>query len=313
MWDARKTTVIRHNRWRCDLGWDIDLDDGSSNYHIRDNLCLSGGIKLREGYNRVVENNVLVNNTFHPHVWYRDCATVFRRNVIFAPYAPAGMRQETYGPAIDQNFLHDNSRDDSRENPRNAGPATSLRKISGGDQASTTGDALFVDETRGDFRVRDGSPVLRTGFRNFSMTGFGVVSERLRAMAKQPILPGSPEDAAIVNRGWGQSKVLSPHKKSRKTRWLGALVRNVRTAGDKSAAGLDAIRGVLVLEVAPESQAAKIGLRELDVILGLDGAVKDVREMLVRAKAARAGRSLTLEVWRDQAVIELTAASDSKR
>ena len=26
--DAMKTTVIRDSRWRCDHGWDIDLDDG---------------------------------------------------------------------------------------------------------------------------------------------------------------------------------------------------------------------------------------------------------------------------------------------
>ena len=24
------TIVLRNNRWRCDHGWDIDLDDGSS-------------------------------------------------------------------------------------------------------------------------------------------------------------------------------------------------------------------------------------------------------------------------------------------
>lgn len=57
--DAQEPTILRHNRWRCDHGWDIDLDDGSSNYVIRDNLCLRGGIKLREGYRRVVENNVV--------------------------------------------------------------------------------------------------------------------------------------------------------------------------------------------------------------------------------------------------------------
>lgn len=45
--DATETTVIRNNRWRCDHGWDIDLDDGSSNYHIYNNLCLHGGLKLQ--------------------------------------------------------------------------------------------------------------------------------------------------------------------------------------------------------------------------------------------------------------------------
>ncbi|MCO5240744.1 MAG: hypothetical protein M9904_11895 [Chitinophagaceae bacterium] len=36
--DAQKQTIIRNNRFRCDHGWDIDLDDGSSNYHIYNNL-----------------------------------------------------------------------------------------------------------------------------------------------------------------------------------------------------------------------------------------------------------------------------------
>ena len=68
--DAGSCTTIANNRFRCDRGWDIDLDDGSSNYHIYNNLCLNGGLKLREGFYRVVENNILVNNTFHPHVWF---------------------------------------------------------------------------------------------------------------------------------------------------------------------------------------------------------------------------------------------------
>jgi len=37
--DAVQTTIIRNNRMRCDHGWDIDLDDGSSNYHLYNNLC----------------------------------------------------------------------------------------------------------------------------------------------------------------------------------------------------------------------------------------------------------------------------------
>jgi hypothetical protein len=28
---AAKPIIFRNNRWRCDRGWDIDLDDGSSN------------------------------------------------------------------------------------------------------------------------------------------------------------------------------------------------------------------------------------------------------------------------------------------
>ncbi len=46
----KPTVILRNNRWRCDHGWDIDLDDGSTNYHIYNNLTLNGGIKLREGF-----------------------------------------------------------------------------------------------------------------------------------------------------------------------------------------------------------------------------------------------------------------------
>jgi hypothetical protein len=42
--DTVKPIVLRNNRWRCDHGWDIDLDDGSTNYRIYNNLALNGGI-----------------------------------------------------------------------------------------------------------------------------------------------------------------------------------------------------------------------------------------------------------------------------
>jgi len=48
--DNLEPTVIRNSRWRCDHGWAIDLDDGSSNYLIYNNLMLSGGLKFRQGF-----------------------------------------------------------------------------------------------------------------------------------------------------------------------------------------------------------------------------------------------------------------------
>ena len=85
-WDAINTTIIRNNRMRCDHGWDIDLDDGSSNYHLYNNLCLNGGIKLREGFYRTVENNIMVNNGFHPHVWFEHSGDVFTKNIIMTDH-----------------------------------------------------------------------------------------------------------------------------------------------------------------------------------------------------------------------------------
>ena len=42
--DVVEPIIIRHNRLRCDRGWDIDLDDGSSNYQVLN--CVKGFIGL---------------------------------------------------------------------------------------------------------------------------------------------------------------------------------------------------------------------------------------------------------------------------
>ena len=79
--DAVEPIILRNNRWRCDHGSDIDLDDGSSDYLITNNLCLHGGIKNREGFGRVVENNIIVNSAFCPQVWFANSGDIFSRNL----------------------------------------------------------------------------------------------------------------------------------------------------------------------------------------------------------------------------------------
>ncbi|HTA31641.1 MAG TPA: right-handed parallel beta-helix repeat-containing protein, partial [Candidatus Cybelea sp.] len=181
--DTVKPNIIRNNRWRCDHGWDIDLDDGSSHYAISNNLCLNGGIKLREGYFRVCENNSMVNNSFHPHVWFPDSQDIFRHNIVFTEYRPIRV-EKPWGKECDSNL---------RQVPgeRNAIPATELQRQSGSDQHSLDADALFVDPAVGDYRVKDGSPALELGFQNFPMNQFGVSSPRLKALAQTPALPTS--------------------------------------------------------------------------------------------------------------------------
>lgn len=100
--DVLAATVLRRNRWRCDHGWDIDLDDGSSYYLIEDNLCLAGGIKLREGYGRVVRGNYTMNNTLHPHCWLDGSHDVATNNVFFGAFRPAG-RHIFWGDAVSPN------------------------------------------------------------------------------------------------------------------------------------------------------------------------------------------------------------------
>lgn len=182
--DACKTNIIRNSRWRCDHGWDIDLDDGSSNYHIYNNLCLNGGIKNREGFDRVVENNVIVSSGFHPHVWFKHSQDVFRHNIMWSDhYLPAGgMPATPWGKEMDYNLAH-------RAGATEPKPAARLMEQSKRDAHSLVADAQFIDPAHGDYRVKETSPALKLGFVNFPMDQFGVQKPEMKAIARTPDMP----------------------------------------------------------------------------------------------------------------------------
>ena len=140
-----KPITLRNSRWVCRHGWDIDLDDGSSNYIIVNNLCLGGGIKNREGAFRNVENNVIPYNSFHPHVWFPNSEDVFARNIVGQAYHPAGNFAAWWGKELDDNLFA------NADDLRNA-------QSSGHDPHSQAGDPLFINPSVGDYRVKDGSP-----------------------------------------------------------------------------------------------------------------------------------------------------------
>lgn len=269
-WDAVEPTIIRNNRFRCDHGWDIDLDDGSSNYQIYNNLCLNGGIKLREGLFRTVENNIMVNNSFHPHVWFRESEDVFRRNIVSSAYKP--IRLKGWGKEIDYNLFPDET-------------ALAQSTELGLDQHSRAGNPGFVDPGSGDFRVEENSPALELGFQNFEMD-FGVESLELRAEAQEPEIP------LLLGQLFLEEGLAA-------FEWLGATVKNVDTPGERSAAGLDAERGVWVLEASGLAKAG--GLRSGDVILGCEGdAVNEVRDLLQAWQSHNWKGAMTLKVLRNQ-------------
>ena len=251
--DAMKPVILRNNRWRCDHGWDIDLDDGTSNYILTNNLCLRGGIKNREGYKRVVENNIMVGSGFHPHVWYAEGGDVFRRNIVWSEYLPALMHRPPWGLDLNHNLLH-------LDGAYGTSPAVGLQKQSGRDENSIVADAQFVDPGVGDYRVKTGSPALALQFVNFPMNAFGVQKPSLRSIARTPVFPGSK--ALVTQTG---KRDVTIHA------WLGARVRNIADAGEMSAFGLPGITGVLVLEVEKNSALSKAGLQANDVIVSVNG------------------------------------------
>ena len=273
--DAIETVIIRNNRFRCDRGWDIDLDDGSTNYHIYNNLCLNGGLKLREGYYRVVENNILVNNTFYRHAWLRKNGNVFTRNIVMLPYErPAG--HDTQGALIDFNIFTDSiSYKTAREYDTDARSIVSKVK--------------FVNPAAGDFRVeRVGSEdVFRMGFQNFEMNRFGVESPHLKAIAETPKM-----SVPVINKDISSSDILTWHR---------VQIKNLETLGERSATGMDSERGVYVVSVGAYGTQLRDYLHSNDVILGFAGkAVNNLDDLYNAIAGADLSKPQKMIIYRTQ-------------
>jgi hypothetical protein len=275
--DAVRQSVLRNNRWRCDHGWDVDLDDGSSHYAIYNNLFLRGGLKLREGYARIVTNNITVNNSLHPHVWYANSGDVFARNIVMGAYRPAIMNVARWGKQVDFNLFTTTEADRTAFADK------------GCDANSLVGDPLFIDAAHGDFRVKEGSPALALGFVNFPMDQFGVRTPRLRAMARTPQLPPLRIRAKKTPATMGA------------IHWQGATLRKME--GQEFSAigvGADAV-GVFAAEVPGESAAFDAGLRQGDLIQQVNQkAVRNAKEFLDAVAAASKEQTLNLKIIRDQ-------------
>jgi hypothetical protein len=280
--DMLDSNVIRNSRWRCDHGWDIDLDDGSSWYRIYNNVLLNGGLKMREGYNRKATNNIIINNSLHPHVWYPESGDVFKHNIVFGAYRPAVMQRalasdDKWGKEIDYNLFATNQEDLEK-----------FRK-NGCDSNSIVGDPLFVDASEGDFRVKENSPALEIGFQNFPMDQFGVTSEKLRRIAKTPEIP--------------QFTVSSKSTTGKIYEWFGGNVKNIETLGEQSANGLSSMSGVLILKVPENSTLANLGFVKSDVIVAVnDKSVKNFEQLQNLFERKNERNSYVVSLMRDQKI-----------
>ncbi len=279
-WDAYQTTTLRHNRMQCDHGWDIDLDDGSTNYEIYNNLCLSGGLKTREGYKRIVRNNIVLREGYTCNVPYpKPTQDVFESNIMWGGGYSAS-KPKLWGGARNENFMHNPSSEGAE--PWVAGQAKT-----GDDAGSLYGNARFLDPSAGDFLVANDSPALAVGFKNFPMDGFGVFSERLKAMSEEPplLLPIFVEPNTV-------SKVTY-------SKVLGAQFKFLDTQAELTATGMDSLRGILLLAVPKFSAMANYGFESDDVVLEVDGTEVDPKAFANMMKALRPGQHRAA-VWRGQ-------------
>ena len=288
--DAIKTTIIRNSRWRCDHGWDIDLDDGSSNYDIYNNLLLNGGLKLREGFRRRAWNNICVNNSLHPHVWYANSDDEVYANIFMGQYCGVNVPTErATGKRVDGNLIFRGL----------------FTKQFGWDENSVIADPLFVNPAAGDFRVQNDSPALKLGFENFPMDQFGVKKPSLKAITRTPLIP-EPRTRIAESTRKPKGK-----KKSADIKWMGATLHSLQ-GQEFSAYGVSKEDGgVVLLKVPASSVAAKAGLKAGDVIQAVNGKkisrVNQFQKVLASIKA----RELKFKVVRNQQAMEVTVVRTS--
>lgn len=288
--DMVEPSIIRNNRIRCDHGWDIDLDDGSSDYRIYNNLLLNGGIKLREGYRRIVTNNIVLNNGLHPHVWPRENGDVFKHNIVFAAHQPAVMTRglepdEKWGKEIDYNIFASNNQDRLKF------------AVNQCDLNSIVADPGFVDPLSGDFTLDEGSKTLAFGFRNFDMTSFGVMDPALRDITKTPDLP-----EIYIN----PNEMISVSPEEGKVLWLGARLYEPQDE-EMSAYGLDFDRRGIALAMVPEHSGAwKKGFRTGDFLTSIDNQdVEGIESFLKIVNGKYAPLSSKIQLYRNQEKIQI--------
>lgn len=288
--DILEPSIIRNSRWRCDHGWAIDLDDGSSNYYIYNNLLLSRGLKMREGYGRIATNNILVNDGLHPHVWQHMSGDVFKHNIVFMAHQPAVMTRglginEKWGEEIDYNIYTSSNVDRLKFAANQC------------DLNSIVADPKFKDPANGDFTVATNSEALKLGFTNFDMFSFGVVSPRLKAIAKTPKMPevNINPDTTFV-----EAIVEGVYM------WKGARVYEPK--GDQlSAYGVKfGTKGVALADVSFYSEAWNLGFRTGDFVLRInDSKVNNYAKFLSLVKKFTGEEHVIFSITRNQAEKEL--------
>ena len=290
--DNHKTTIIRNNRFAHPGGhsWGIDLDDGSSNYEVRDNLCLGMGVKLREGFYRTVENNIIIQGFGGFHVWYEGCEDVIRRNIFVSDKPYQFIRANpAFAKEFDYNLFWNGGKEPTITG---VGDAMSLSEwqSKGFDRRSILADPLFVDPQKGDYTVRQNSPALGLGFRNFPMNQFGSLKPEFQNHIRKQPRRFAPAATDVIRKRDNLEHV-----------WLGAKMKNLVGAGEQSATGMASETGVLILSVSTVSAAQKPGFLENDVILGIRGQIiSTVADLLKHWRATPAGEMVSISIFRDQ-------------
>jgi len=198
---AEETTIIRNNylhgvaknyQWGSYLQA-LDLDDGTSNFHVYNNLCVGMAISIREGDFRTVENNIIIDPVvpFAIHYGFDNNNDIVRRNIIYTT------GDIFFVSAVTQPYLKEmnNNLFYSPKPPWSYKPAITIAsrnrngistykkhtlaewQENGYDKDSLIADPMFINPAKNDYRVKPESPALKLGFKNFEMGKWGLTDE----------------------------------------------------------------------------------------------------------------------------------------
>jgi hypothetical protein len=304
--DVVEPITIEHNRFWHDGDWAIDLDDGSSNFVIKDNLLLKGGIKLRDGFDRTVQNNLLVSGSIFEQVSHSDDGDVIQHNITLGGQAYNNVLNNpvTAKYTVDDNlFWNDgnavNVNPNGNGNQKLSADGSTINTQSswvqdGMDVHSLVADPKFTAaDPLGsyDFTVAADSPAIGLGYTNFPMTGFGATGAPLPPKAVFPYSAGS-----------GGSTPASPSLLTQPETLMGATVTNVPSLAVQSSLGLTNDYGLYLATVPAGSYAAQNSLQTGDDITAINGTtVTDDRNTFWQPyNKLAAGAPITLTVRRGQ-------------
>jgi hypothetical protein len=218
--DAMYTTNIHHNRLEAaSPQFGVDLDDGSSNYNVHDNLLIGVGLKLwHHRHNRYVNNILVGGGVTEFHDVYPNSGDYYTRNITvdtcvysfccFPDMTSAGIPIQVAArvPMFDSNCIWSMGRTPKMViwlNRDSVSTTWAEWLAAGLDAHSVLSDPQFVDTAkvfrpgyapRGDYSVKSTSPALVLGFKNFPMDSFGVMT--LQPASTQP--PSAREKIPVL-------------------------------------------------------------------------------------------------------------------
>ncbi len=195
--DAKFTTTYRYNYIRekvseaqqklaygaSNMG--IDMDDGSSNFHLYNNLVIGAGVQNRDGSHRIIENNIFINPNrgISYHVGYTNSGDKFVRNIVvqnsdftffYILYQP---EEAPWVDEMDYNVFSGNAEFAARSADKLAAKSFEDWQKLGFDKHSVFADPMFIDPDNGNYHVKPESPALKLGFKNFDLDGVGLLPD----------------------------------------------------------------------------------------------------------------------------------------